>query len=348
MRLKIVLNDALWVAGAGATAGAGAAVLTSLGNPVDGGISIACFSRDMAGALGFHQVIEFSYLRPELIAIVFGAVLAAAVKGAFQPSGGSSTMLRFFIGMICSFGVFAFIGCPMRVGLRLAGGDPAAFAGLAGLIAGSGIGTLFLAKGFTLGKTSAVSRMNGLVFHCILALLFVFLITRPSFITLSRQRHAPLIASLAIGGLLGIAGQRTKLCFTGGFRNMFLIGDTTLLMGFVFLVLSAFLTNLALGQEHMGIHLIGSADVIWSFLALTVVGIASTFLGGCPFRQLILAAQGNTDSAITIMGIMAGAAISYNYYLAFMADSLDRNGKAAVLGGLIILIVIGLLNLKKT
>jgi YedE family putative selenium metabolism protein len=171
---------------------------------------------------------------------------------------------------------------------------------------------------------------------------------RPSFITLSQQRHAPLIASLAIGGLLGMAGQRTKLCFTGGFRNLFLIGDTTLFMGTVFLVLSAFFTNLALGQEHMGVHLIGSADTLWSFLALTVVGTASVFLGGCPFRQLVLAAQGNTDSAMTIMGMMAGAAISYNYYLAFMADSLDRNGKAAVLGGLVILIVIGLLNREKT
>lgn len=347
MRLKIALNDAMWVAGAGTIAGVGAAVLTRLGNPVDGGISIACFSRDMAGALGFHQVIEFSYLRPELIAIAFGAVLAAAVKGAFQPSGGSSTMLRFFIGMICSFGVFAFIGCPMRVGLRLAGGDPAALAGLAGLVAGSGIGTFFLAKGFSLGKSHAVSRANGLVFHFILSLLFILLLLRPAFVTLSQQRHAPLIASLAIGGLLGMAAQRTKLCFTGGFRNLFLIGDATLLMGTVFLVLSAFVTNLALGQEHFGIHLIGSADLLWSFLALLVVGIASVFLGGCPFRQLVLAAQGNTDSAMTLMGMMAGAAISYNYYLAFMADSLDRNGKAAVLGGLVILIVIGLLNREK-
>jgi hypothetical protein len=46
--------------------------------------------------------------------------------------------------------------------------------------------------------------------------------------------------------------------------------------------------------------------------------------------------------------MMAGAAISYNYYLAFMADSLDRNGKAVVLGGLVILIVVGLLNREKT
>ncbi len=348
MRLKIARSDTLWVAAAGTFAGAGAAVLTYFGNPVDGGISIACFSRDIAGALGFHQVIEFSYLRPEIIAIAFGAALAAVVKGGFQPAGGSSTLLRFFIGMICSFGIFAFIGCPMRVGLRLAGGDPAALAGIAGLAAGIGIGTIFLANGFSLGKSAITSRTNGLAFHFFLAVLFILLIVKPAFITLSHQRHAPLIASLAAGGVLGILGQRTKLCFIGGFRNAFLIGDLTLLTGFVFLVISALVTNVLLGQEHMGIHIIGSADIVWSFLALTVVGLASTFLGGCPFRQLILAAQGNTDSAISILGLMAGAAISYNYYFAFMADSLDRNGKMAVIAGLLVLFIIGVYNRKKT
>lgn len=348
MRVKIARGDALWVAGAGTLAGIGAALLTYCGNPVDGGISIACFSRDIAGALGFHQIAEFSYLRPEIIVIAFGAALAAFIKGGFQPSGGSSALLRFFIGMICSFGIFAFIGCPMRAGLRLAGGDPAALAGIAGLCAGAGIGAVFLAQGFTLGRSVPASRTNGLTFHFILLILFILLIVKPVFITMSNQRHAPLIASLAVGAVLGIAGQRTKLCFIGGLRNMFLIGDITLLMGFVFLVISAFITNVLLGQAHIGIHIIGSADVVWSFLALAVVGLASTFLGGCPFRQLILAAQGNTDSAITIVGLMAGAALSYNYYFAFMADSLDWNGKAAVIAGIIVLLFIGFFNRKTT
>jgi len=344
MRIKIAPRDAVWVGAAGAFAGAGAAILTYLGNPVDGGISIACFTRDIAGALGFHQVLEFSYLRPEIIAIAFGAMLASFIKGGFRASGGSSTLLRFFIGMICSFGIFAFIGCPMRVGLRLAGGDPAALAGLAGLTAGVAIGSHFLAQGFTLGRSNTASLANGLAFQFFLALLFILLIAKPAFISLSHQRHAPLIASLAIGGMLGIAGQRTKLCFIGGLRNMFLIGDSTLLMGFVFLILSAFVTNVLLGQAHIGVHIIGSADVLWSFLALTVVGLASTFLGGCPFRQLILAAQGNTDSAVSILGLLTGAALSYNYYFAFMADSLDRNGKMAVIGGLLVLFIVGIFN----
>jgi YedE family putative selenium metabolism protein len=348
VRIKIALADAAWAAGAGTIAGTGSALLTKQGNPIDGGISIACFCRDIAGALGLHQTLEFSYLRPELAAIVLAAGATAIIKKNFQPCGGSSTVLRFFIGIIMAFGIFAFIGCPMRTGLRLAGGDPSALAGLAGLIAGAGLGTLFLAGGFSLGKTTQTTRTSGLVFHAVFTFVLLLLLVKPAFIMLSNQRHAPLIASLAVGAILGIAGQRSKLCFIGGFRNAFLIGDFTLLMGFIFLVLSALVTNLALGQSHFGVHLIGSNDFLWSFLATCVVGLASVFLGGCPFRQLILASQGNGDSAMTIAGIMAGAAIAYNLDLAFIAESLDPGGKAAVTGGLAVLLIVGFLNMKKS
>lgn len=348
MRVKIALGDAAWAAGAGTVAGAGSALLTKWGNPIDGGVSIACFCRDIAGAFGLHQTIEFSYLRPELAAIVLAAGATAIVKKNFQPCGGSSTVLRFFIGMLLAFGIFAFIGCPMRTGLRLAGGDPSAFAGLAGLIAGIGMGTLFLANGFSLSKTVRTTSSSGLAFHAVVLIVLLLLLVKPAFITLSSQRHAPLIASLAVGAILGVAGQRSKLCFIGGFRNAFLIGDFTLLMGFVFLVLSALVTNLALGQVHFGVHLIGSDDALWSFLALCVVGLSSVFIGGCPFRQLILASQGNGDSAISIAGIMAGAAIAYNLDLAYTAESLDVSGKIVVAASLFVLFIIGFITMRKT
>ena len=347
MRCSINIEDAAWAAGAGSIAGVGSAILTKLGNPVDGGVSISCFCRDIAGAFGLHQTIEFSYLRPELSAIVLAAGIVAMIKKQFQPTGGSSTVVRYFIGIILAVGIFAFVGCPMRTGLRLAGGDPSALAGLAGLIAGVGIGTIFLVKGFTLGTTAITTKTNGMMIHILFTLFLSLLLIKPVFITLSHQRHAPWIVSVIIGAVIGIAGQRSKLCFTGGFRDFFLIRDITSLMGFIFLVLSALVTNIALGQAHFGIHIIGSSDWIWSFCALCVVGIASTFLGGCPFRQLILASQGNGDSAITLLGILTGAAIAYNANFAFIAGSLDMHGKIAVSAGFAALILIGLLNLKK-
>ena len=344
MRWSINVRDALWVGAAGGITGIGAAVLTRLGNPVDGGVSIACFLRDISGSFGLHETIEFSYLRPELPAIVLAAGVTALLGRQFHSTGGSSPLLRFFIGIMLSFGVFAFVGCPMRIGLRLAGGDPAALAGLAGLLAGTGIGTVFLVKGFTLGAPSPTTKTGGMTVHVLSVLLLLLLIIHPAGIVLSHQRHAPLAVSLVIGTVIGIAGQKSKLCFTGGFRDFFLMGDGTLFTGFTFFVLSAMATNSILGQEHFGTHIIGSSDILWSFLAVCVVGIASIFLGGCPFRQLILASQGNSDSAISLIGMLTGAAVAYNMNLAFTAGSLDVSGKVAVVSSLVILVVIGLIN----
>jgi YedE family putative selenium metabolism protein len=347
MRIKIAPNDALWLALAGAVTGSGAALLTRLGNPVDGGISMTCFFRDIAGSLGLHQIIEFSYLRPEITAIMIGAFISALVRGHFVPTGSSSGIARFVIGGILSFGAFAFVGCPMRVGLRLAGGDPAALAGLAGLIAGVGTGTFFLRRGYSSGKPLPTDHSTGFLFHTFLVLIFIMLLVHPSFLILANQRHAPLWAALIIGAIIGVLGQQSKLCFIGGFRNLFLIGDYTLLTGFVATVLSAMITNTFLGQAHWGIHIIGLADLLWSFLALTVVGLASVFLGGCPFRLLILASQGNTDAVLSILGITAGAAISYNYGFACIAGSLDIGGKIMIGAGLLGLVLFGILQTRQ-
>jgi hypothetical protein len=346
-RLQISRADAPWIAGAGALAGVLAALLTRLGNPIDGGVSIACFTRDIAGALGLHQYIEFSAIRPELIAIILGATIIAFIKHDFRPTQGSSPIIRFFIGMLLSFGVFVFIGCPMRVGLRLAGGDPAALYGLAGLIAGVWVGTFFLRQGFALGPSAPTTRSNGVMLPAALLLLLVLSLAVPGLFITSRERHAPVLAALVAGCVIGIAGQRTRLCFIGGIRNFLLIGDMTLLSGFAAFILAALGANILLGQAHFGVHIIGSSNALWSFCALLEVGIACTMLGGCPFRQLVLAGQGNGDSAVALLGIMAGAAIAYNLSFAYVGGSADLAGKAAVIGGIAALCCIALFNRER-
>ena len=178
--------------------------------------------------------------------------------------------------------------------------------------------------------------------------LFILLLVRPSILMLSNERHAPLLASLGIAFLIGAAGQMSKLCFIGGFRNFFLIGDYTLLAGFAALVISSTIANVFLGQLHWGVSIIGLSDFLWSFLALTIVGLASVFLGGCPFRQLVLASQGDSDAALGLTGIMVGAAISYNYGLSFIAGSLDRGGKMVIVAGLAGLAVFGAAHLRRS
>ena len=343
-RIKISITQAVWIASAGTILGIIAAVLTKLGNPLDGGITVSCFERDIAGALGLHQMLTLSYIRPEIIGIVLGAFLVSFFKGSFRPVGGSSTILRFFISVLVTFGLFVFIGCPLRLCLRLGGGDPAALPALLGLITGVWLGTLFLKKGFTLGRECETTKSNGIAFHFFILFLLILLFLRPDFIVMSKEGYAPLFISLLAGTLIGILGQRTKLCFVSGFRNFILIKDVSLLVGFFFVIISVFIANLLLGQSHMGIHIIGSSDLFWNFMSMLLVGFGSIMLGGCPFRQLILASQGNTDSAVSVFGIIIGSAISHNFFLAYIAGSVNVNGKIAVVLGIFVLVIIGFLN----
>ena len=65
-------------------------------------------------------------------------------------------------------------------------------------------------------------------------------------------------------------------------------------------------------------------------------------LGGCPFRQLILSAQGNGDAIVTVAGMIAGAALAHNFGLAASGKGVAPAGMIAVGLGLLVCIVIGL------
>jgi len=61
---------------------------------------------------------------------------------------------------------------------------------------------------------------------------------------------------------------------------------------------------------------------------MVLVGWGSVLLGGCPLRQLILAAQGNGDSAVTVFGMLVGAALAHNFGLAGNSRLQERGGRA--------------------
>ena len=90
-------------------------------------------------------------------------------------------------------------------------------------------------------------------------------------------------------------------------------------------------------------------NAIWYFLSMGLVGFAAALAGGCPLRQLILAGEGNTDSMITILGMIFGAAISHNFAIASSPTTVNTNGKIAVIVGLILITIIAVLitNQKK-
>jgi len=325
-------------------------LLVKLGNPPNMGICVACFLRDTAGALGLHRASVVQYIRPEIIGFVLGAFLVSLLKGEFRSQGGSSTVIRFSLGAFLMIGALMFLGCPIRMLLRLGGGDLNALPGLAGFISGIWIGVLFLKRGFVLSRATSLSKANGLIMPTFMFGLLILLLVRPGFIFFSSKgsasQHAPILISFIAGLIIGGLAQRARFCFVAGVRDIILIKNPHLLIGFVAVLLFATITNLTLGQFHLGFlnQPVAHNDYIWNYLGMLLVGLAATLLGGCPLRQLILAGEGNSDSAITVLGMLIGSAFCHNFFLASGVEGVTLNGKIAVTLGILFCFITGLGN----
>ncbi|MCK4298051.1 MAG: YedE-related selenium metabolism membrane protein, partial [Planctomycetes bacterium] len=275
----------------GAVVGVLGAVLTRLGNPPNMGLCIACFQRDIVGALGLHRAGPVQYLRPEIPALVLGVVLAATLSRELRARSAPSPALSLVLGGLVMVGALVFLGCPIRMTLRLAGGDLNALEGFAGFGAGIWVGTAMLRRGFSLGRSAPAALAPTLVLPTLAIGLLVLVIARPAFIFASSKgpgsMAAPVLASVGAGVVLGFLAQRARLCFVGGVRDMLLIRSPHLLVGLVAALLVAWVANLALGQFKFGFadQPIAHTAHLWSFLGMALVGLGSVLLGGCPMRQ---------------------------------------------------------------
>ncbi len=338
----------------GAIVGVLAVALVKFGNPVNMGICIVCFIRDTAGGLGLHRAGVVQYIRPEIIGMALGAFIIALKSGDFNVRGGSSPFTRFVLGVFVVIGALMFLGCPLRMVLRLAGGDLNALLGLAGFAAGIFLGVLFLNRGFTLKRTYSLQRAEGYLFPAVQLMLLMLLLVRPAFILFSTEgpgaAHAPIIISLAAGLIIGIAAQRTRLCMVGGIRDLIMFKDTHLISGFVAILVVTFIGTLIAGTFNLGFEgqPVAHADGLWNFLGMALAGLCSVLLGGCPMRQIILGAEGNIDSVVTFMGMLVGAAFSHNFGLAASGAGPSANGRVAVIIGFAVVLVIGLMNTDRT
>lgn len=331
---------------AGAVIGVIAVLLTVLGNPGNMGFCIACFERDIAGALHLHSAEVVQYMRPEIIGLVLGAFLIAIAKKEFKPQGGSSPVTRFVLGFFVMVGALMFLGCPLRMVLRLGGGDLNAVVGLVGFVAGIGAGVFFLNKGFSLKRTYRQTIAEGAWLPVINVAFFALLVAFPSVLIFSTSgpgaSHAPIWISLLAGLVVGAIAQRTRLCMVGGIRDVLLFKDWTLLCGFVAIIVVALIGNLIAGKFLFGFagQPVAHTDGVWNFLGMTLVGFGSVLLGGCPLRQLILSGEGNADSSISVVGMLLGAAFCHNFKLASSGEGPTANGKIAVIIGLVVVTVI--------
>ena len=336
----------------GLVIGAIAVTLQKLGNPANMGICVACFERDIAGTLGLHRAAVVQYMRPEIIGLVLGAFLVSIFTREYQPRAGSSTIIRFFLGVFAMIGALVFLGCPWRALLRLAGGDWNAITGIAGLAVGIGFGVLFLKNGYSLGRTYKVNRAAGWVFPGLMLGLFIMLIFKfkvsdagPLFFsdTGPGSQFAPISVSIAAGLFIGAIAQRSRFCTMGSIRDVLMAKDFHLMTGILALLVSATVLNFVFGQFKPGFESQPIAHTVhlWNFLGMALAGLAFALAGGCPGRQLILSGEGDSDAAVFVVGMIVGAGISHNFLLASSGAGTGAYGPAAVVIGLIFCAIIG-------
>ena len=315
------------------------AVLAFAGNPANMAICAACFIRDVAGSLKLHSAEPVQYFRPEIVGMVVGAFLIAIATKEYRSTAGSSPMVRFALGFIMMIGALVFLGCPLRMVIRMAAGDLNAWIGLIGFVLGTGTGAFFLNKGFSLGREYDTGKAAGAVLSVVLTLLFILAISGLIAVAASEKgpgsMHAPWILALVVALVIGALAQKTRLCFASGFRNAWLMRDFTMLLPIAGIFVIMLVYNIATGNFHLSTagQPIAHSQQLWNILGLYAVGFAAVLAGGCPLRQMIMAGQGSSDAAVTFLGLLVGAAFAHNFGWAGAAAAAATDTTPAVAGG---------------
>ncbi len=145
------------------------------------------------------------------------------------------------------------------------------------------------------------------------------------------------IGSLLIGFVIGFLGQRSRMCFIGGFRDFLMVRDTELLQGAIAFFASAWFTILL--ANGIGKLIPALSDVMnvkyvvypafvsvvvskFGFISLfggLALGLFSTFAGGCPLRQHVMGGQGRIDSMLYLAGFYLGIIVYYLFVVKLVA-----------------------------
>jgi hypothetical protein len=153
-----------------------------------------------------------------------------------------------------------------------------------------------------------------------------------------------LTAAIGVMGLVvGYLAQRSRMCFVAGFRDYLLVRDSELLLGFFSFVVTIWLLTTALyslnllkkgvpeyGEPEIGmaepetgmasagraVHLLSAPFSPDNFMYVSlaggwIVGLLSTFAGGCVLRQHVLAAQGGRNASWYLAGFYAAVPVFY-------------------------------------
>lgn len=333
------LFDKTWkLALSGVVIGLLVMLLAMSGNPANMAICVACFIRDAAGALKLHTAAPVQYFRPEIVGFVCGSFLISVATKEYRSTAGSAPMVRFLLGAVMMIGALVFLGCPLRMVLRMSAGDLNAYVALIGFAGGVATGSCFLKKGFSLGRAYETKSLSGAVLPVLLAALLVIGVATGAYAASTEgpgSKHAPLLPALVVALVIGALAQKSRMCFAGSIRDVILMKNFDLLSIIAALFVVMTIYNIATGNFHLSFsgQPIAHSQHLWNILGMYVVGFAAVLAGGCPLRQLILAGQGSSDSAVTFLGMLLGAAFAHNFNLVGSAAKAATATDAAVPGG---------------
>ena len=361
------LFDKTWkLAVSGAVIGLLVMLLAIYGNPANMAICVACFIRDTAGALKLHTAAPVQYFRPEVVGFVCGSFLLALLTKEYKSTAGSALMVRFALGAAMMIGALVFLGCPLRMVLRMSAGDLNAWVALIGFAGGVATGSFFLKKGFSLGRAYEAKPISGAVLPVLLAALLVIGVATGAYAVSAEgpgSKHAPIILSLVVALIIGALAQKSRMCFAGSIRDIILMKNFDLFCVIAGLFVVMLVFNVATGRFVLAFDtpgIIAHSEHLWNILGMYTVGFAAVLAGGCPLRQLILAGQGSSDAAVTVVGMFVGAALCHNLGLAASGTALDAktqevvagavplNGKVAWIICIILLFVIAFTNKRES
>lgn len=323
-----------------------ALILSFYGNPANMGVCVACFVRDISGAVKLQSTPTVQYMRPEIFGMIIGAFITAISFREFKSTAGSAPFVRFTLGFFMMLGCLVFLGCPLRMALRIGAGDLNAVVGLVGLVAGIAIGSVFINKGFSLPNSQQQKRFDGLLFPLVSAAVFLLFLWQSDLFASSEKgpgaSRAPIWLSIVAGLAIGFIVQRTRFCFIGMTKHIFLAKSYGMAFGVLALIAIVAVGNLWLGNFNLGFENqpIAHSDGVWNFLSMLLVGLCGVLITGCPLRQLISAGQGSSDAAVSALGMLLGAAVAHNFALASSPAGPTDGGKIVVVVGIVIAIIV--------
>lgn len=145
------------------------------------------------------------------------------------------------------------------------------------------------------------------------------------------------IGTLLVGFIAGYLGQRSRMCFVGGIRDLYLIKSTHLFKGLIGFLIAAFVGYIVFNNniafpwfvENGALSAIPGAPCILGIPALNIaiigglgIGFFAVLSGGCPFRNTVMTAEGNLKALLYVIGFFVGAVIFHLFIFSFIQSLL--------------------------